>query len=61
MSPHAAWLGCQGNNTTAFAALAVAGHPVPAEAIGDALADAYNALHDEDCRCSPMRTRPATR
>jgi hypothetical protein len=33
---------------TAFAALAAAGHPVPPEAIGDALADAYNALHDEE-------------
>jgi putative hydrolase of the HAD superfamily len=26
----------------------VAGHPVLPEAIGDALADAYNALHDEE-------------
>ena len=33
---------------TAFAALAAAGHPVPPEAIGDVLADAYNALHDEE-------------
>src|SRR6185312_9760677 len=32
----------------AFAALAAAGHPVPAQAVGDALADAYNALHDEE-------------
>jgi hypothetical protein len=37
-----AWFG-QGNNTTAFTALAAAGHPVPPEAIGDALADANNA------------------
>jgi putative hydrolase of the HAD superfamily len=38
---------------TAFAALAAAGHPVPAEAIGDALADAYNALHDEELSLFP--------
>jgi hypothetical protein len=37
----------------AFAALAVAGHPVPTEAIGDALADAYNALHDEELSLFP--------
>src|SRR5438270_10910407 len=33
---------------TAFAALAAAGHPVPPEAIGGAVADAYNALNDEE-------------
>jgi putative hydrolase of the HAD superfamily len=38
---------------TAFAALAAAGHPVPTEAIGDALADAYNALHDEELSLFP--------
>jgi hypothetical protein len=38
---------------TAFAALAVAGHPVPTEVIGDALADAYNALHDEELSLFP--------
>jgi putative hydrolase of the HAD superfamily len=38
---------------TAFAALAAAGHPVPPEAIGDALADAYNALHDEELSLFP--------
>ena len=38
---------------TAFAALAVAGHPVPPEAIGDALADAYNSLHDEELSLFP--------
>ena len=37
----------------AFAALAAAGHPVPPEAIGDALADAYNALHDEELSLFP--------
>jgi hypothetical protein len=36
-----------------FAALAVAAHPVPTEAIGDALADAYNALHDEELSLFP--------
>ena len=38
---------------TAFAALKAAGHPVPPEAIGDALADAYNALHDEELSLFP--------
>jgi putative hydrolase of the HAD superfamily len=38
---------------TAFAALATAGHPVPTEAIGDALADAYNTLHDEELSLFP--------
>jgi putative hydrolase of the HAD superfamily len=38
---------------TAFAALAAAGHRVPTEAIGDALADAYNALHDEELSLFP--------
>ena len=32
----------------AFGALAAAGHEVPSQAIGDAMADAYNALHDEE-------------
>jgi len=36
----------------AFAALA-AGHPVPPQAVGDALADAYNALHDEELAMFP--------
>jgi putative hydrolase of the HAD superfamily len=39
--------------STAFATLAVAGHPVPPEAVGDALADAYNALHDEELSLFP--------
>jgi putative hydrolase of the HAD superfamily len=38
---------------TAFAALEAAGHPVPTEAMGDALADAYNALHDEELSLFP--------
>jgi hypothetical protein len=38
---------------TAFAALAAADHPVPTEVIGDALADAYNALHDEELSLFP--------
>src|SRR5205085_1081957 len=38
---------------TAFAALKAAGHPMPPEAIGDALADAYNALHDEELSLFP--------
>jgi HAD superfamily hydrolase (TIGR01549 family) len=33
--------------------LAAAGHPVPPRAIGDALADAYNALHDEELSLFP--------
>jgi putative hydrolase of the HAD superfamily len=39
--------------TTAFGALAMAGYPVPTEAIGNALADAYNALHDEELSLFP--------
>jgi putative hydrolase of the HAD superfamily len=38
---------------TAFAALGAAGHAVPPEAVGDALADAYNALHDEELSMFP--------
>jgi len=38
---------------SAFATLASAGHPVPCEAVGDALADAYNALHDEELSMFP--------
>jgi putative hydrolase of the HAD superfamily len=38
---------------TTFAALEAAGHPVPTEAMGDALADAYNALHDEELSLFP--------
>jgi putative hydrolase of the HAD superfamily len=38
---------------TAFAALAAAGHLVPSEAIGDALADAYSALHDQELSLFP--------
>ena len=38
---------------TAFAALAAAGHPMPPEAVGDALADGYNALHDEELSLFP--------
>jgi putative hydrolase of the HAD superfamily len=38
---------------TAFAALAVAGHPVPPEAVGNALADAHNTLHDEELSLFP--------
>jgi putative hydrolase of the HAD superfamily len=38
---------------TAFAALAAAGHPVPPEVVGDALADAYNTLHDEELSMFP--------
>jgi len=37
----------------AFLALAAAGHPVPPQEIGDALADAYNALHDEELAMFP--------
>jgi putative hydrolase of the HAD superfamily len=37
----------------AFAALAVAGHPAPARSVGDAMADAYNALHDEELAMFP--------
>jgi putative hydrolase of the HAD superfamily len=38
---------------SAFATLAAAGHAVPPQAIGDALADAYNALHDEELAMFP--------
>jgi putative hydrolase of the HAD superfamily len=34
-------------------ALAATGDPVPPEAVGDALADAYNALHDEELSLFP--------
>ena len=37
----------------AFAALTEAGHPVPARSVGDAMADAYNALHDEELAMFP--------
>ena len=37
----------------AFAVLAAEGHPVPAQMVGDALADAYNALHDEELAMFP--------
>jgi len=37
----------------AFAALAAEGHPVPPQAIGDAMARAYNALHDEELAMFP--------
>ena len=38
---------------TAFAALGEAGHPMPPAAVGDALADAYNALHVEELSIFP--------
>jgi putative hydrolase of the HAD superfamily len=38
---------------TAFAALAAGGHPAPPKAVGGALADAYNALHDEELSMFP--------
>jgi putative hydrolase of the HAD superfamily len=37
----------------AFAELAASGHAVPAQAVGDAMADAYNALHDEELAMFP--------
>ncbi len=37
----------------AFAALAARGHDLPAPAVGDAIADAYNALHDEELAMFP--------
>jgi len=37
----------------AFAELAATGHPVPPQAVGDELADAYNALHDEELAMFP--------
>lgn len=39
--------------SNAFVAIAAAGRPVPAQAIGDAMADAYNALHDEELEMFP--------
>ena len=38
---------------TAFTALATAGHPVPPKAVGDSLAEAYNALHDAELSMFP--------
>jgi len=38
---------------SAFAALAEVGHPIPPEAIWDAMADAYNALHDAELSMFP--------
>jgi len=38
---------------SAFAELAACGHPVPAQAVGDAMADAYNALHDAELAMFP--------
>jgi putative hydrolase of the HAD superfamily len=37
----------------AFAALAATGHQAPPQTVGDALADAYNALHDEELAMFP--------
>jgi len=37
----------------AFAELAAAGHPAPPEAIGDAMAEAYNAQHDAELEMFP--------
>jgi putative hydrolase of the HAD superfamily len=37
----------------AFAELAASGHAVPAQMVGDAMADAYNALHDEELAMFP--------
>jgi putative hydrolase of the HAD superfamily len=37
----------------AFVALATGGQPVPAQAIGDAMADAYQALHEEELEMFP--------
>jgi putative hydrolase of the HAD superfamily len=37
----------------AFAELAAAGHKVPAQPVGDAMADAYNALHDAELAMFP--------
>jgi putative hydrolase of the HAD superfamily len=37
----------------AFAALVEAGHAVPPRAIGDAMADAYNALHEKELTMFP--------
>ena len=38
---------------TAFAELASAGHAVPGRAVSDALADAYNAMHEAELRMFP--------
>ena len=37
----------------AFAMLAASGRPVPAQSVGDAMADAYNALHEEELAMFP--------
>jgi putative hydrolase of the HAD superfamily len=37
----------------AFAALATTGRPVPGQSVGEAMADAYNALHDEELAMFP--------
>ena len=37
----------------AFAQLAAAGHAAPPRGVGDAMADAYNALHDEELAMFP--------
>jgi putative hydrolase of the HAD superfamily len=37
----------------AFVELAAAGYPVPAQAIGDAMADAYEVLHNEELEMFP--------
>jgi putative hydrolase of the HAD superfamily len=37
----------------AFAELAASGHKVPSQAVGDAMAAAYNALHDEELAMFP--------
>ena len=37
----------------AFAELTESGHMVPPQAVGDAMADAYNALHDEELAMFP--------
>ena len=39
--------------TDAFAVLAASGHRPPPQAVGDAMADAYNALHDEELAMFP--------
>ena len=37
----------------AFIELAAAGHPVPGQSVGNAMADAYQALHDEELAMFP--------
>src|SRR5271170_8311898 len=37
----------------AFATLAAGGHPVPDRALGDTIADDYDALHDAELRLFP--------